>query len=112
MSTTDAIDDLVESFIQSTAENGDMTHLNEVISIGLVVDTDDPLQQGRLRVFCPAYNDDPKKLLHLPWCAYVSPMGGVINNSSFARGHIPGKEHSDGPIHYGFFSIPEIGAHV
>jgi len=112
MATSEAIDDLIESFILATAENGDMTHLNEVISIGLVVDTDDPLQQGRLRVFCPAYNDDPKKILHLPWCAYVSPMAGSINNSAFARGHIQGNEHSDGPVHYGFYSIPEVGAHV
>lgn len=108
----DTLDGLIQEFIAHSAENGDLTHLTEIISVGFVVDTDDPLQQGRLRVFCPAYNDDPKKLFHLPWCAYVSPMGGSINNSAFARGHLPGSENSEGAVHYGFWSVPEVGAHV
>ncbi len=106
------LDGLLQEFINHSAENGDLTHLTESMSVGFVVDADDPLQQGRLRVFCPAYNDDPKKLLHLPWCAYVSPMAGSIDNTAFARGSIEGDESSQGPIHYGFWSIPEIGAHV
>jgi hypothetical protein len=112
MATSEIIEGLIEDFIADTTENGDLTHLTEVMSVGIVVDTDDPLQQGRLRVFCPAYNDDPKKLFHLPWCAYVSPMGGVVSNQSFARGSVVGSSGSDGPVHYGFWSVPDIGAHV
>jgi len=106
------IQDIVHNFIKHSAENGDLTHLTEFISIGIVVDNDDELQQGRLRVFCPAYNDDPKKLLHIPMSAYVSPVGGVIAQNAYARGHIPGSESSVGAVHYGFWAIPEIGAHV
>lgn len=102
----------LEEFISNSSESGDPTLLNKTISLGFVVDNDDPLQQGRLRVFCPAYNDDPKKLLHLPWCAYVSPVGGVISQTGYARGHVEGNESSDGPVHYGFWAIPEIGAHA
>jgi len=106
------IQDIVHNFIKHSAESGDLTCLTEFISIGVVVDTDDPLQQGRLRVFCPSYNDDPKKLLHLPLCSYVSPVGGVISQEDYARGSTPGLESSKGATHYGFWAIPEIGAHV
>ena len=112
MAIDNIVEGLLEEFISNTAENGDLTRLPEMLSVGLVVDADDPLQQGRLRVFCPAYNDNPKKILHLPWCAYVSPMGGSVNNTAYARGHIPGNESSTGSIHYGFWSIPEVGSHV
>ena len=106
------IDNLIHNFINHSSENGDLTQLTDHISIGIVVDSDDPLQQGRLRIFCPSYNDDPKKLLHLPWCAYVSPVGGVISQNAYARGHIKDTESSTGAIHYGFWAIPEIGAHT
>jgi len=106
------IEDLLHEFISHSSENGDLTQLTDYISVGFVVDNDDPLQQGRLRVFCPAYNDDPKKLLHIPLCAYVSPVGGVISQNAYARGHIEGEEQSVGATHYGFWAIPEIGAHV
>lgn len=106
------LEGLLYEFIDHSAENGDLTQLSKTISIGFVVDNDDPLQQGRLRIFCPAYNDNPKKLLHLPWAGYVSPVGGVISQSAYARGHVEGREFSNGPIHYGFWGIPEIGAHA
>jgi hypothetical protein len=81
-------------------------------TVGIVINTDDPLQMGRVQVFCPAYGDNPKKLLHLPWCAYVSSFGGSIKNSCFTRGAKVGPEKSVGAVHYGFWAIPEQGAHV
>jgi hypothetical protein len=104
--------ELLKKFIDHSAEVGDLNGISKMLTVGFVVDTDDPLQQGRLRVFCPAYNDDPKKLLHLPWCAYVMPFGGSINQDSYTRGSKEGNELSQGPIHYGFWGIPDIGAHV
>lgn len=85
---------------------------NVSLTVGVVVDTDDPLQEGRLRVFCPSYNDSPEKLQHLPWAAYVSPFGGVINNSCFTRGADPSNATTTGAVHYGFWGIPEQGAHA
>lgn len=81
-------------------------------SVGIVINTDDPLQMGRVQVFCPAYGDNPKKMLHLPWCAYASAFGGSIKNKCFTRGVKDGPEKSTGAIHYGFWAIPEQGAHV
>ena len=108
---TGHIEDLLHEFINHSSENGDLTHLTDHISVGFVVNNDDPLQQGRLQIFCPSYNDDPKKLLHLPWSAYVTPVGGVVSQDAYARGHIAGSESSAGAVHYGFWAIPEIGAH-
>ena len=112
MNIDSSIEKLLYDFIQHSAENGDLTDLPNQLSIGFVVDNDDPLQQGRVRAFCPAYNDDPKKLLHLPWCAYVSPFGGAVNQNRYVRGSDKGNATSNGPIHYGFWAVPEVGAHI
>lgn len=85
---------------------------NISLTVGVVVDTDDPLQNGRLRIFCPSLNDNPKKLQHLPWAAYVSPFGGVINNACYTRGSDPSNATTKGAVHYGFWAIPEQGAHA
>lgn len=82
------------------------------MTLGIVVDTDDPLQMGRLRVFCPALNDNPKKIQHLPWALYISPFGGSINNKGYTRGNDPGNANTNGAVQYGFWAIPEQGAHV
>lgn len=82
------------------------------LTLGVVVDTDDPLQTGRLRVFCPALNDSPKKVQHLPWSSYVSPFSGSITNSQYFRGMDDENATSNGSLHYGFWAIPEMGAHV
>lgn len=81
-------------------------------SMGVVVDTDDPLQQGRLRIYCPDLNDDPKKVQHLPWAVYVSPFGGSIRNASHTKGHDPDNATTTGTTQYGFWGIPEKGANV
>lgn len=90
----------------------DYSNATRCMTLGLVVNTDDPLQQGRLQVFCPALNDNPKKIMHLPWCAYIPPFGGSINSENFTRGTGDGKSTSKGAVHYGFWGVPELGAHV
>lgn len=82
------------------------------VTMGIVVETDDPLQMGRLRVFCPALNDDPKQLQYVPWSVYATPFAGSINNSSYTRGSDPEHTNTEGATHYGFWAIPELGAHV
>lgn len=85
---------------------------SKTITTGIVVDTDDPLQMGRLRVFCPNLNDDPKKIHHLPWAVYVPPFGGVVSTAEYARGVGKGPEKTEGSVAYGFWGIPEQGAKV
>jgi len=108
----ESIEELISKFLAHSAETANAINITEVMSVGIVVDNDDPLQQGRLRIFCPSYNDNPKKLLHLPWAGYVTPVGGAIDNRKYTRGHVQGEETTVGPVHYGFWAIPEIGAHA
>jgi hypothetical protein len=91
---------------------GDDYNSARSLTLGLVVNTDDPLEEGRLQIFCPALNDNPKKIQHLPWCAYVTPFGGSINNKNFTRGVGDGIPVSEGAIHYGFWGVADLGAHV
>lgn len=107
---------IIKSFQQSYSADGYGDNVPESmfsgLTSGVVVDTDDPLQQGRLRIFCPNLNDNPKKIDSIPWSAYISPYGGVINNSEYYRGVDPDNATSKGSLHYGFWAIPEMGAHV
>ena len=108
-------EELLEQFINVNSSDGNrdnITHLSSNITIGLVINTDDPLENGRLQIFCPDLNDNPKKIHHIPWATYSTPYGGSINNAGYTRGHIQGKEHTSGAVHYGFWGIPEQGAHV
>jgi len=88
------------------------TIAHDSITVGVVVDTDDPLQNGRLRVYCPNLNDSPKKLHHLPWAVCASPLAGTISNSEFTRGAGKGPEKTGGAVSYGFWGVPEQGAVV
>lgn len=82
------------------------------LTLGVVVGTDDPLEMGRLQIFCPTLNDSPKKPQLLPWATYVSPFAGSINNSEYYRGSEELNATSEGSLHYGFWAIPEMGAQV
>jgi len=95
---------------QLDAGRGTLAH--DSITLGVVVDTDDPLQNGRLRIYCPNLNDSPKKLHHLPWAVCASPLAGTVSNSSFTRGAGKGLENTKGAVSYGFWGIPEQGAVV
>lgn len=77
---------------------------------GIVVSADDPLNNGRLRVFCPALHDDPRNPESIPWALYVSPMYGQIDDQTAVRG--PTGARTKGAVSYGFWAIPEVGAEV
>ncbi len=79
------------------------------MTIGRVVDTNDPQQMGRVRAFCPGFGDQTELTVQqIPWALYVSPLSGV---STFGR---RGAEKSpiSGPVAYGMWNIPKIGAYV
>lgn len=82
---------------------------NGRITIGQVVDVNDPQQMGRVRAFCPGLGDkSEKKIEDLPWCIYVSPLGGMVDVGT------RGAQESEvtGPVAYGMWNIPKLGAHV
>ena len=79
------------------------------VTMGTVVDTNDPQQMGRVRAICPAWGDTfSTPFENVPWCMYASPFGGQLSNGT--RG--PGLQKSEGGITYGMWAIPKIGAQV
>ena len=78
------------------------------ITVGTVVDTNDPHQMGRLRVACPAFGDFPDRPEMLPWCQYGAPFGGASELNT--RG--PEDAETDGRVGYGMWAIPAVGAQV
>lgn len=82
-------------------------HLEFVI--GRVVDTNDPQQMGRVRALCQSYGDSTtSKIKNIPWAISVSPLGGVTSMGT--RG--AEKDEFNGPVSYGMWNVPKIGAYV
>ena len=85
--------------------NGEFTF----ITIGEVIDTNDPQQMGRLRVSCPLLGDSEDDIVRdIPWATYVSPLGGTTTSPSRGRGN----DVTAGQIAYGMFNIPKVGSNV
>jgi phage baseplate assembly protein gpV len=81
----------------------------EGITIGTVVDTNDPQQMGRIRVVCPTLNDRfDSEVGDIPWAMYATPFGGSVSRGT--RG--PNEDTTHGPVAYGMWAIPKIGAQV
>lgn len=79
------------------------------ITLGMVVDTNDPQQMGRVRVLCAQWGDTwNSKAEDLPWAVYMSPFGGQQQVGT--RG--PGVQESEGGIAYGMWAIPKVGSQV
>ena len=79
------------------------------LTVGIVVDTNDPQQTGRLRIMVPTYGDrHDTAVADVPWAMYVSPFGGTVNNDSLKRG--TEQQGSAGPVAYGFWNIPKLGS--
>lgn len=78
------------------------------ITEGIVKDTEDPQQNGRIKIWCPALDGEEYDIELLPWAEYASPFGGVTNDFVAGRN----KTSSSGPVSYGFWALPKIGAQV
>lgn len=79
------------------------------ITIGEVVDTNDPQQMGRLRVVCNAFGDDSDAALgSIPWAGATSPIGGITEQMERGRSG----EKSSGPVAYGMWNVPKVGSQV
>lgn len=75
---------------------------------GLVVDTNDPDQMGRLRVHIPSIDGEEFEIDQLPWCEYASPFIGYTAEYPGGNGMIENTGHAA----YGFWAIPKLGATV
>lgn len=89
--------------------SGTAAQTQEFITLGTVVDTNDPQQMGRVRAVCPAWGDSYSSHFEdIPWCMYASPFGGQVEVGT--RG--PGLQQTQGGVAYGMWAIPKIGAQV
>lgn len=75
---------------------------------GVVVDTSDPQQMGRIKIWVPAVDGDLYNIADLPWAGYVSPSAG--QTLDYPAG--PGNTKTSGFMSYGWWSVPKSGALV
>ncbi len=81
----------------------------EQLTIGEVVDTNDPQQMGRIRVVCPYFGEGQDTIIaDIPWATPISPLAGI--NESASRGRA--NDRTVGPVAYGMFNIPKVGSYV
>lgn len=96
---------------KSTGGESGRTYFDQ-ITIGFVVDTNDPQQMGRVRARCPSLNDPGDTaeytLEDIPWAMYCSPFGGSV--SDVPRG--PEDDITPGEVAYGMWNIPKVGSQV
>ena len=83
------------------------------LTTGIVVDTNDPQNRARIRVYSPTMGDVPgAPIEYLPWCRQVTSLGGVVDTpTSMSRGagiDSPTK----GGVAYGMWGVPKVGATV
>lgn len=90
-----------------TVDREDRQMINS-ITIGVVTDNDDPSQEGRLKVFCPAIDYNETTSDDLPWSSYATPFGGVVENMKVGVN----EDIRKGAYAYGWWAIPKIGALV
>jgi hypothetical protein len=84
-------------------------HLMDSVTVGTVVDTNDPQQMGRVRVVCTRWGDSfDFPVDSVPWALYASPFGGRTQVGT--RGN--GIQESKGSVAYGMWAIPKVGAQV
>ena len=63
---------------------------------------------GRIKVWCPAVDGENFDVNLLPWATYVSPFAGQAYD--YPAG--PNSKGAPGPVSYGFWAVPKVGATV
>jgi|GEM_PF-5990402 len=98
-----------QTSIEQARIGSEDSNLYRDITIGEVVDTNDPQQMGRVRVLCTAMGDSASALMkNIPWATAMTPLGGVTETTERGRDGIK----SNGPVAYGMWNIPKVGSHV
>lgn len=108
----------MESIVNNRA--GNMNPTVPSIMIGEVINTNDPQQMGRIQAHIPTLHGDKNLstiLQQFSWVSYGSPFGG-IDSTSYRGVPKPDESFPDigqkttGPVAYGMWAIPKVGAHV
>lgn len=75
---------------------------------GVVVDTNDPQQMGRIKIWVPGLDGELFEIEDLPWATYMSPLAGQTRD--YPAG--PGATKTSGFMSYGLWAVPKSGALV
>lgn len=75
---------------------------------GQVVDTADPDQMGRCRVWVPSLDGESYDIEQIPWADYASPFMGFTVEYPAGNSSTPNNSHAA----YGLWAIPKNGASV
>lgn len=95
--------------IESANLSTDRDERKLTISVGRVVDTNDPMQMGRVRVYVAGLDRNISNVGDIPFAIYSSPFAGHQQVQS--RG--PEDDiYTTGPVAYGMFAIPKVGTDV
>jgi len=79
------------------------------LTLGEVVDTNDPQQMGRVRVACPFFGDLENTIIDsIPWASPISPLAGSSSTTTRGREN----NRTNGPVAYGMFNTPKVGSYV
>jgi hypothetical protein len=90
-------------------QSGPVNAVNNFMTLGTVVDTNDPQQMGRIRIVCSQWGDSfDTDINDIPWSMYCTPFGGQVSIGT--RG--PGLQTTDGGVSYGMWAIPKVGSTV
>lgn len=80
-----------------------------MITVGIVVDTNDPSECGRVRAVCAQWGDSyDSNVEDLPWILYGASIIGVAERGY--RG--PEQIQTTGKMAYGMWNIPKVGAQI
>ena len=106
---------ILDEIYRSAGQLDQNNQLFNGLTYGVVVDTNDPKQMGRLRVRCPAWGEGPElEVSRIPWATYITPFGGSTIGAG--RGSDPNGNSSinsnGGSVAYGMWAIPKVGAVV
>ena len=83
--------------------------LQTYITVGRVIDSNDPHQMGRLRVMCPAFGDSENQTVaNIAWAMYASPFAGATEVHRRGRSD----NQTQGHVAYGMWNIPKVGSQV
>lgn len=75
---------------------------------GQVVDTSDPNQMGRCRVWVPSLDGESYDIAQIPWCDYASPFMGFTVEYPGGTGTVENNSHAA----FGLWAIPKVGSTV
>lgn len=81
--------------------------INTQLMEGIVVDTNDPLQMGRVKICVPGLDGDDYRIENIPWATHLTPFGG--NTREYPAGP---EDTKTGLMSYGLFVPPKLKALV